>query len=142
MYRRASISEVVFHGWDVVSVENPTAATQFPWEVADGNADLVWRPSGLLRKAKEIHYSFAEKDRFSLTTTLPLAMDPENLKKMVISLHGDRSWHEVWAAIELAGKRYEAHQAAFLSSDRWQDVHMAVRRPRRPLAQDEVVAKP
>lgn len=122
VYRRVAVSEVVLHGWDVVTVEHPTAGEHFPWRVVSGDAVLIPRYQGLLRPAKEVRYTFAQNRSFVLEIVLPITMNPENLKKIAVSLHGDRSWHEVWATLELAGRRYEAVQAAFLGSDRWQDV--------------------
>ena len=122
IYRRVAVSDVVFHGWDVVSVERPTEGNVFPWKVLSGDAKLIDRTTGLLRPAKEVHYSFAERGTFVLDATLPLHMTPENLKKIVVSVHGDRSWHEILATVELAGCRYAASQAAYLASDRWQDI--------------------
>ena len=122
VYRRVAVADVVLHGWDVVSVEYPTEGDRFPWKLIEGDATMIARREGLLQAAEEIHYSFAEKKAFELQIEVPLQMEPENLKKVVVSLHGDRSWHEVWATVELAGKRYEAAQAGFLASDRWQDL--------------------
>jgi ABC-type glycerol-3-phosphate transport system permease component len=122
VYRRAAISEVVFHGWDVVTVEHPTETKEFPWEVAGGDVVLVDRRTGLLRPAKEMAYSFAEQETLRVSGVFPLEMPAENLKKAVVSMHGDRSWHEIWAVIEFGGRRFEAAEAAFFNSDRWQDI--------------------
>ncbi|MBI4558319.1 MAG: ABC transporter permease subunit [Candidatus Hydrogenedentes bacterium] len=121
VYRRVSVSEVVFHGWDV-SVEYPTADGNFPWQVVSGDVTLVDRKEGLLRPAKEVHYSFENQHRFALTITLPIQMNPANLKKIVVTNYADRSWHELWATVELNGKRYQSVQAAYLGSDRSQDI--------------------
>jgi len=122
VYRRMAVSDVVLHGWDVVSVEYPTANQNFPWRVISGDAELVPRMTGLLRPNLEVHYSFKEKKNFALQIVLPLHMPSENLKKLVVSLQGDRSWHEIWATVELAGKKYESVEAAYLQSDRAQDI--------------------
>ena len=121
VYRRVAVSDVVLHGWDVVTVESPTAGQRFQWQVVSGEATLVPRYDGLLRPCVEVHYSFAKSRSFMLQTTLPMSMEPARLKKVSVGLHSDRSWHEVRASVELAGRRYEAVQPAFLSSDRWQD---------------------
>ena len=120
VYRRVAMSDVVFHGWDV-SVEQPTKTVTFPWKVAKGDIELITRTEGLRRPAQEVHYSFAHSRSFALTAVLPLDMDPANLKKIVVSNHADRSWHELAATIELAGRAYQSVQPAFLGSDRWQD---------------------
>ena len=120
VYRRVALSDVVFHGWDV-SVEQPTKTVTFPWKVAKGDIELITRTQGLRRPAQEVHYSFADSRSFALTAVLPLEMDPANLKKIVVSNHADRSWHEIAATVELAGRAYQSVQPAFLGSDRWQD---------------------
>ena len=122
VYRRIAVSHVTLHGWDVVRVENPAAEINLPWEVVSGEARLIARKTGLLRSAKEVHYSFARHNRLTLGVTVPMEMPPEDLKKVVVGVHGDRSWHEVRAVIELAGRRYEAIQPTFLRSDGWQDI--------------------
>jgi len=122
VYRRLAVSDVVFHGWDVITVEYPTRDEIFPWKVISGDAVLVPRLQGLLRPNLEVHYSFANQREFAVQIVLPLQMTAENLKKMIVSLQGDRSWHEVWATVELAGKKYRSAQAAYLQSDRPQDI--------------------
>lgn len=122
VYRHVAVADVIFHGWDVVSVEYPTEGSRFPWEVLSGDACLVSRKEGLLRPAREIEYSFENQQSFSLQIVLPLRMPMENLKRIVVSNHADRSWHEVWATVEVGGRRYSSAQAAFLASDLWQDV--------------------
>lgn len=122
VYRHVAVADVIFHGWDVVSVEYPTEGSRFPWELVSGAARLISRREGLLRPAEEIEYSFEKQRSFSLRIVLPIQMPMENLKKIVVSNHADRSWHEVWATVEVAGKRYESAQAAFLASDLWQDI--------------------
>ena len=129
VYRRMAMAEVAFHGKDIVTIETPTKDEtdpanfdRSPWEVVAGDAELVPRTAGLLRPAQEVHYSYQDTDAFTLTITLPLEMPADNLKKIVVSVHGDRSWHAMNATVELDGKRFEAAQSAFLSSDRWQDV--------------------
>ncbi len=121
VYRRAAVSEVVFHGWDV-SVEYPTQDGDFPWTAVAGSAvDIVDRSEGLRRPAKELHYSFENQNSFTIQAILPIRMAPENLKKVVISNHADRSWHQVNCIIEMAGRRCESTQKGFLGSDRWQE---------------------
>jgi ABC-type glycerol-3-phosphate transport system permease component len=121
VYRRVALSDVVFHGWDA-AVEQPTDdEAKFPWSVCGGEAEAITRPVGLRRPAQEVHYSFEKSGRFSLCTVLPLHMRPENLKKIVASNHADRSWHEIRLTVELAGRKWEAAQPAFLGTDRWQD---------------------
>jgi len=120
VYRRVALSDIVFHGWDV-SVEQPTNEQQFPWNVVRGEVTLITRLEGLRRPAQEVDYTFDKDHSFVLTTTLPLKMDPKNLKKIVVSNHADRSWHELHLSVEMAGRRYEAAQPGFFGSDRWQD---------------------
>lgn len=119
-YRRVALSDVVFHGWDV-AVEQPTAKANFPWQVVRGNADLITRTEGLRRPAQEVHYSYEDEDSFALDAVLPIEMAPSNLKKIVVSNHGDRSWHKLGITIELAGRKFVDAQPAFLGTDRWQE---------------------
>ena len=120
VYRRLALSDVVFHGWDV-TVERPTDTVPFPWRLTRGDAEIVTRTEGLRRAAQEVAYSFESARAFTLSADLPLQMAPENLKKIVVSNHADRSWHRIAATFELAGRAYTAAQPAFLGSDRWQD---------------------
>lgn len=122
VYRRAALSDVAFHGWDVVTVEYYPASELRPWKVIDGDAVIVDRPEGLLRPAQEIHYSFKNKDRFSVQAVFPFQMAPENLKKVVVSNNPDRSWHTIWATIEVGGETFKSTQAAYMGLDRWQDI--------------------
>jgi len=120
VYRNVAVSDVTFQGWDV-TVENPTAGGNFAWKVVRGEATLVPRKEGLLRAGQEIQYSFAKQNAFAVQTSLPLKMAPSNLKRVVVSNHGDRTWHEIWATVELDGKRFDAVQPDFTGTDRWQD---------------------
>lgn len=120
VYRRVALSDVAIHGWDI-AVEYPTEGNNYPWKVVDGEAELVYRPEGLRRPAVEVRYSFERQNAFQVGIVLPLEMEPENLKKLVVSNRADRSWHEVWATVETAGKRYRSAQPGFLGSDQWQD---------------------
>lgn len=120
VYRRAAVSDVSLHGWDV-SLERPTENGHFPWEVVAGDARLVDRTTGLQRAAKEIHYSFEEEGTFQVQCVLPMNMAPENLKRVVVRNHGDRSWHKAHCTVEMAGMRYDSVQPGYLGTDRWQE---------------------
>jgi ABC-type glycerol-3-phosphate transport system permease component len=120
VYRRVALSDVVFHGWDV-KVEQPTDEVKFPWRVVRGDVELITRLQGLRRPAQEVRYSFEKERSFALESVLPLHMPPEDLKKIVVSNHADRSWHETYLTVALAGRTYKPAQAGFLGSDRWQD---------------------
>jgi multiple sugar transport system permease protein len=121
VYRRVALADVLLYGWDVVTIEKPTASGRYPWKLVEGDATFIERESGLLRPAKEVQYDFSEKRSFAVQADLPLHMAPENLQKIVVSNHGDRSWHEIWATVELNGKKHDSVQAAYLGTDRWQD---------------------
>ncbi len=120
VYRRLSLSQVAFHGWDG-SVEYPEISEEYPWKVLEGPAELVTRREGLLRPAEEVHYDFSKGEAFCVQTVLPLDMNPENMKKVVLAWHSDRTWHRVWACLEIAGEKWNAAQPAFTGSDRWQE---------------------
>jgi len=121
VYRRVALSDIVFHGWDV-TVEQPTAdEAKFPWQVCGGQAEVITRLEGLRRPAQEVDYSFEKEGAFALCAILPLHMRPENLKKIVISNHADRSWHELRITVELAGRTWKPAHPGFLGTDRWQD---------------------
>jgi ABC-type glycerol-3-phosphate transport system permease component len=121
VYRRVMVSTVTLHGWDL-SVERPSEAPGFDWEVVSGTAELIRRDEGLLRPGLEVHYSFAEQRTFTLQTTVPLGMDLENFRKIVVGNRGDRSWHPIHAIVEVGGRRYESVDRAFSGSDQWQDL--------------------
>lgn len=120
VYRRLALADVVFHQYDATA-EYPTADKTYPWKVVSGDARLVYRDSGLRRIAQEVHYGFSSEKEFSVSIQLPLGMAPEELRKIVVSNHADRSWHEVWAAVDVGGTRYEAVEPAYLGSDKWQE---------------------
>lgn len=120
VYRRAALGGVAFHGWDV-SVEQPTEGDRLVWRAIDGDVTLIERREGFRRPGQEMHYSFSEQPAFTVETVLPLDMPPENLKKIVVSNHADRSWHGFRATVEMNGRMYRAAQPAFMGSDRWQD---------------------
>ena len=119
-YRRVALSNVVFHGKDV-TFEQPTDTVTFPWQVESGDAELITRTEGLRRPAQEVRYSFAKNSAFRLTATLPLQMPFSNLKKVVVSNHGDRSWHNIALTLEMDGRKFESVQDAYAGTDRWQD---------------------
>jgi ABC-type glycerol-3-phosphate transport system permease component len=120
VYRRFALAEVVFVGWDMSS-EQPLGAEEIEWEVLDGEAWIVPRLNGLGRAAQEVHYSFAEGGRVVVQTVLPLAMRPENFRKVRVANRGDRSWYPLRVEVEMGGQRYRAAQSAFLRTERWQD---------------------
>jgi len=122
VYRQAALSDITIQGWDVVSQEFLPAKECRPWVVTEGDATLVDRDEGLLRANQEIQYSFKDRGKFVVQSVLPLQMPPENLKRVTISYHSDRSWHEIWGALELNGRKYVSAQPAFLGVDKWQDL--------------------
>lgn len=120
VYRRVMVSTITLHGWDL-SIERPTGDTAFSWSVVQGDASLVRREHGLLRPGQEVHYSFGEERSFTLQTTVPLQMDLENFRKIVVGNRGDRSWHPIHATVEVGGRKFESTDSAFSGSDQWQD---------------------
>lgn len=122
VYRNVSLSDISMQGWDVVTQEFLPAREVRPWRVVSGDARIVDRSEGLVRPAQEICYDLRNKDRFTVQAVLPLQMPPDNLKRVVISFHSDRSWHRIWGTLEMAGRRYRAANPAFLGVDRWQDL--------------------
>ncbi len=121
VYRRVMVSTVTLHGWDL-GIERPTGDTGFDWKVVEGDALLVRREQGLLRPGQEVQYSFAESRSFTLQTTVPLQMDVENFRKIVVGNRGDRSWHPIHATVEVGGRRFDSMDSAFSGSDQWQDL--------------------
>jgi ABC-type glycerol-3-phosphate transport system permease component len=121
VYRRVAVSNVVFEGWDILLHEEFAPPESKPWRVIHGDAQLVDHDTGLPRPAQEVHYSFAKSDSFTLQAEFPLKMTPEQLKRVTLSNHADRSWHSVDATLELGGKRYRAVMPAYTGTDRWQD---------------------
>lgn len=134
VYRRLAVADVTIHGWDGLDVERPTQGHAYPWQTASPNARLVRRDEGLYRPAIEVQYSFREERDFALSIEVPTQMDADSLKKVTVSIHGDRSWHEVDAAIELDGRRWESTRSAFIGSDTWQDITWQV-----PSAEDDAL---
>ncbi|MBX7259202.1 MAG: ABC transporter permease subunit [Candidatus Hydrogenedentes bacterium] len=120
VYRRVALSDVVLHGWDL-SIERPTAGANFSWRVVDGDAVVVSRPEGLDRPGQEVRYSFAKRGSFRVETILPTAMRLEDLKRVVVSNHCDRSWHTLWATVEMEGRKFVSAQSAFSGTDLWQE---------------------
>ncbi|MDX9974101.1 MAG: ABC transporter permease subunit [FCB group bacterium] len=121
VYRRVAVANVVFEGWDILLREEFAPPQHQPWRVLHGDATLIDRDSGLPRAAQEVHYSFAGSDSFTLQAELPLQMTPEQLKRVTVSNHADRSWHAIDATLEVGGKRYRAIAPAYTGTDRWQD---------------------
>lgn len=120
IYRRMAISDVVFGAKNVTTVER-VPGLECPWEVIRGTAVIKNRDEGLRHTEKEVHYNFTGDSGFTLQTVVPLTIPPEDLSKIIISFHGDRSWHKLTATIEMAGEKYFAPQPAFLSTDQWQE---------------------
>ena len=56
-----------------------------------------------------------------MCATVPVHMKPGNLKKIVVSNHGDRSWHELNLTVELNGRTWKSAQRGFLGTDRWRE---------------------
>jgi ABC-type glycerol-3-phosphate transport system permease component len=120
-YRCVALSDVTISGRDV-TVEYPTQTDEkFPWRVSSGDATITTRPEGYRRPAQEVEYSFEKNHSFALSSVMPIHMKPENLKKITVSNHGDRSWHKLGVIIELAGRKWESAQPAFSGTDRWQE---------------------
>jgi multiple sugar transport system permease protein len=122
VYRRVAVADVEFFGQDALDVEQPNADGRYAWRITAGDARLITREKGLKRAAQEVHYRFGETGAFEVETVLPVSIPPDELRKTVVSIHGDQSWHQVWPVIEVNGRRYEGAQQAFLGTDRWQDV--------------------
>ncbi len=119
-YRRLALSNVAITGWDMTS-EQPYKAEDIPWEVLEGDVEIVPRTEGLKRTAQELHYSFERHSRFRVRTVVPFDMAPENIKKIRLSNHADRTWHRISATMEWNGRTYESSDPAYLSKERWQD---------------------
>lgn len=120
VYRRVALADVVLHGWDL-AIERPTAGEQFAWRVVDGDAVVTDRLVGLDRPGQEVGYTFAKRGSFRVQTELPCGMKLEELKRIVVSNHCDRSWHSIWATVELEGRTFESVQSAFSGTDLWQE---------------------
>lgn len=119
-YHRVALGEVAFVGWDMAAPP-PIPADKIDWTILDGEVSLAPRFEGLRRPGQELHYRFGETDRFVVQTVVPLDLTPNNLKKVRVSNHADRSWHTIWATVEFDGKRYTASEQTFLRNNRWQD---------------------
>jgi multiple sugar transport system permease protein len=118
VYRRVALGEVSFQGWDL-QVETPESARR--WQVIDGDVEFVERIEGPLHSGSEVNYVLDEKNQFTVTTSVPIRMAPEKLKKIMVSIHGDKSWHEVNAEIRFNGRNWRSAQPGYLGSDQWQD---------------------
>lgn len=127
VYQRVALSDVALYGADG-QVEFPTEATPYPWTVASGGGTLTIRDAEFERKAQELAYRFDGDDRVAAEALLPVAMAPEALERVSVSVHADRSWHEVWVVVELAGRRYEATEPVFLGTGSWQDFAWRIQR--------------
>lgn len=122
VYRQLALSDITLQGWDVLQVETLPARECRPWQVVEGDVELMDRLDGLVRPAQEVRYSFEKDKDFALQAVLPVEMKPEDLKRITVSYHSDRSWHEIWGTLEMGGKRYEAADAGYLGVDKWQDI--------------------
>jgi ABC-type glycerol-3-phosphate transport system permease component len=120
IYRRMAVSDIVFRSRNII-VEERIAAENCPWQVVSGNAILISRSEGLRHPDKEIHYQFNQDKTFSVQTIVPVSLPLEQIDKIIVSYRADFSWHEVWAVVEISGKRYTAELPAYLGSERWQE---------------------
>lgn len=119
-YHRVALGEVAFVGWDMTATA-PIGPKEITWEIIEGDAKLIPRWEGLRRSAQEVHYRFGGTNHIVLQTVVPMGLEPDNLKKIRVSNHADRSWHTIWATVEFDGKRFSASEPAFLRNNRWQD---------------------
>lgn len=119
-YRRMALTEAAFVSWDMEQVE-PLAAEDIRWTVLEGDVEVVPRLAHFDRKSQELHYRFENTPRFRVQAEFPVDWTADRLKKFRIGHRADRSWHTVWATLELGGHRFEASEPGYVGTDRWQD---------------------
>ncbi len=119
-YRRVALGGINFVGRDM-TLESGPETMGIAWRVASGDASIIARAEGFQRPSQEIAYDFSKTGEFSVQTVLPLVMETRNLKKIAVSNRADRSWHSLWAAVEIDGKRFEAIEPCWLRNTKWQD---------------------
>lgn len=119
-YRRVGLADLYFFGWDSAQ-EHIADGLSVPWKVLEGEAELVARPTGLRRPAREIHYDLEDSKRIVLQAEVSLAMDPANLKKLRLVNHADGTWHRIWAEVEMGGRKWVAEKPAYTGVRGWQE---------------------
>jgi len=139
VYRRVALSEVLFVSWkmDRAYVDLGDARL-VAWDETRGKAaagevlcaiqgDARCEVRDKPRSAQEIFYSYRNKGSFAVRLNLSMEILADGFKKFSLTNHGDRSWHEIWATLDIAGKdgepgrRYRAVHPAYVGTDRWQE---------------------
>jgi len=139
VYRRVALSEILFVSWKMDRAHVGLGeAREVPWAGVAGDADggeVLFAVEGdarcearsVPRPAQEIFYSFRERDSFRVRLNVPLGVSPALFRKVSVTNHGDRSWHEIRITLDLPGegmapaRRLRAREAAYAGTDRWQE---------------------
>lgn len=139
VYRRIALSEILFVSWKMDRAHvNLGKARQVTWEEAGNYVDqdeVVFAVEGAVRceardvprPAQEVSYSFRDRDSFRVRLNVPLDIPASRFRKVSLTNHGDRSWHEIWVTVDLPGedamppRRYRSTKPAYAGTDRWQE---------------------
>jgi len=73
------------------------------------------------RPGRQVRYSFDEGKLLSATFELDHSVDPDRIRRFVLPIRGDRSWHDVRLSVNTGAASYRAADPFVLGNDRWMD---------------------
>lgn len=85
--------------------------------------DLAWGPqlSAQERPGRQLAYRFERGPALRLTLPLPDTLDPTQIRRLVLPVRGDRSYHDLYLELDTGLNRYRARAPFVLENSRWMD---------------------
>jgi multiple sugar transport system permease protein len=86
------------------------------WTVVSGNAQLIASGSGT--QVLRYHFQSPSDPPVILRAQFDAAITAAQLHRMVVSYHGDASWHRIDAHLELGNRAYASDETTYLAQHR------------------------
>jgi multiple sugar transport system permease protein len=88
-----------------------------------GQGPLSWGPllSAQERPGRQLRCDFGQGRILRLTLPLPGSLDPAQIRRLVLPVRGDRSYHDLYLELDTGGDRYRSRVPFALENSRWMD---------------------
>ncbi|MSR84535.1 MAG: carbohydrate ABC transporter permease [Candidatus Latescibacteria bacterium] len=92
-------------------------------DTTDQQGALVWGPllNAQERPGRQLCYHFDQDQVLRLTLLLPDSLDPTQIRRLVLPVRGDRSYHDLYLELDTGHDRYGSRAPFVLENSRWMD---------------------